>query len=453
MEPLNYQKTTMLDKKNTKLHILGGGPAGLAAGYFAKKKNIDLEIFEASDQIGGNCKTIIQGEYRFDTGAHRFHDKKDEVTSEIKGLIGKDFLKVSVPSKIFKNGTLISFPLNSLDILRNLKFSILLNIVWENMVNRFRNFDIPNNFKELANARYGKTLSNLFLLNYTKKLWGQDPIKLATSISGDRLKNLDLFTFFKEIFFNSDSSDHLDGSFYYPRYGFGTIFDQMKEYIGSENIKLNSPVERLIHDEVKIKKIVYQKGRVLEVNKIINSLPLNILINILDPTPPREIIEVVDSINYRNLRLCIIYLDMPYFTKNASIYFPEKIFSFTRIYEPKNRSKMMAPVDKTCIVIEIPYSNNDEIHLKSENKLFQEISSSLIKSRLIEKNKIIDHSFFRIDYAYPVLEIGTESKLIPVFNYLNKFNNIYHIGRAAEFKYLHTHDIIHQSSRLIDKIL
>ncbi len=442
----------MIDKENTKLHILGGGPAGLAVGYFAKKKNIDLEIFEASDQIGGNCKTIEQGEYRFDTGAHRFHDKHDKITAEMKGLMGEDFLKVSVPSKIFKNQALINFPLNSLNLLKNLKFSVLFNIVYQNIVNQFGNFDNPNNFQELANIRYGKTLSNLFLLNYTKKLWGQDPIKLATSISGDRLKNLDLITFFKEIFFNSNSNEHLDGSFYYPRYGFGTIFDQMKEYIGPKNIKLNSPVNRLVHDGKKIKEIVYKKGRVVDVSKVINSLPLNILINIFDPSPPREIIEIVESINFRNLRLCIIYLDMPYFTENASIYFPEKIFPFTRIYEPKNRSKLMAPLDKTCIVIEIPYSNNDEIHLKSENKLFQEISSSLIKSRLIEKNNIIDHSFFSIDYAYPVLEIDTENKLIPVFNYLNRFNNMYHIGRGAEFKYLHTHDIIHKSSLLIDKI-
>ena len=112
----------------------------------------------------------------------------------------------------------------------------------------------------------------------------------------------------------------------------------------------------------------------------------------------------------------------------------------------------MAPSDKTCIVVEIPYSSNEKTHLKSNEKLFQDISSNLISLRLIKKNNIIEHTFFNIDYAYPVLELDTEDKLIPVFNYLSKFNNIYHIGRGAEFKYLHTHEIIHQSSLLIDKI-
>lgn len=443
----------MPSKQKLKLHILGGGPAGLAAGYFAKKKNIDIEIFEASDMVGGNCRTIERGEYRFDTGAHRFHDKNNKVTAELKALMGKDFLNVSAPSKIFKNGALINFPLNSFNLFRNLKFSSLINIIYENICNRSKYFESPNNFKELANKKYGKTLSNLFLLNYTEKLWGCDPSSLATDISGGRLKNLDLKNFFKEIFSYTASSNHLDGSFYYPKYGFGTIFDRMKEHIGSENVKLNSPVKKLIHNGEEIKEIIYKEGHVTKVSEVINSLPINILINILKPSPPVEIIKAIKSIKYRNLRLCIVFLDMPYFSKNASIYFPEKIFPFTRVYEPKNRSKSMAPPDKTCIVIEIPYSNNDKIHFQSEHNLFDEVSNGLIKSGLIEKNKIIGYDFISINYGYPVLEVDTKNKLIPVFNYLDKFNNLNYLGRGAEFQYLHTHEIIHKSSILIEKML
>ena len=34
----------MSNKKKNRLHILGAGPAGLALGHYAKKKNIDLKI-------------------------------------------------------------------------------------------------------------------------------------------------------------------------------------------------------------------------------------------------------------------------------------------------------------------------------------------------------------------------------------------------------------------------
>ena len=48
----------MPSKQKLKLHILGGGPAVLAPGYFANIKNIDIEIFVASDILGGNFNTI-----------------------------------------------------------------------------------------------------------------------------------------------------------------------------------------------------------------------------------------------------------------------------------------------------------------------------------------------------------------------------------------------------------
>ena len=85
------------------LHILGGGPAGMASGYYAFNKNLSFQIYEASENIGGNCKTLRFNEFKFDTGAHRFHDKIPHITAEIKKILGDDLIEVSVPSKIFWN--------------------------------------------------------------------------------------------------------------------------------------------------------------------------------------------------------------------------------------------------------------------------------------------------------------------------------------------------------------
>ena len=74
-----------MDQKSY-LNILGGGPAGLSVGHYAKKKKVPFRIFEGSGQIGGNCRTITDGDFKYDTGAHRFHDKNEEVTSEKKQL-------------------------------------------------------------------------------------------------------------------------------------------------------------------------------------------------------------------------------------------------------------------------------------------------------------------------------------------------------------------------------
>ena len=83
------------------LYILGGGPAGVALSYYAYKNNIDFKLFEASSQIGGNCRTITHGDFKYDTGAHRLHDKDEKVTKVIRSVLKEDLLKVSAPSQIY----------------------------------------------------------------------------------------------------------------------------------------------------------------------------------------------------------------------------------------------------------------------------------------------------------------------------------------------------------------
>jgi len=70
--------------KPTHITVLGGGPAGLSIGYYAKKKGIPFTIYEASDCIGGNSTTLRHGDFLYDSGAHRLHDKDASVTEELQ---------------------------------------------------------------------------------------------------------------------------------------------------------------------------------------------------------------------------------------------------------------------------------------------------------------------------------------------------------------------------------
>ena len=38
--------------------VLGGGPAGLTAGYLLGKRDRDVLVLEAEDQVGGLAKTV-----------------------------------------------------------------------------------------------------------------------------------------------------------------------------------------------------------------------------------------------------------------------------------------------------------------------------------------------------------------------------------------------------------
>ena len=439
-------------KKNSDLHILGGGPAGMALGYFAFKKNLSFKLIEATNQVGGNCRTISEGKFKFDTGAHRLHDKNKEVTKLIKSILKDDLLKVSAPSQIFLKGKMIDFPLNINSIFKQLSWVELKKIISENILNKFLGLKAPSNFRDLANKQYGKTLSNLFLINYTEKLWGENAGLLSVKVSGDRLKNLHLTSLIKSYVLGKQfKPKHLEGSFYYPKNGFGTIFESIKDIISEKNILFNSPITEIFHDNGIINSISIADKESINVKNIFSTLPLNYFLKILNPKPPKEIQDIINNFNFRSLRLCIIFLNSKNFSNNASIYFPDNMFPFTRIYEPKNRSLEMSPKDKTCIVIEVPCNKNDMIFNYSNDKFFDIIEKILIQNKFLSHQDIFHKSSMRIPYAYPVLRVGVEDKIKKAIEYLNTFKNLKILGRNAKFEYVHTHNLFSEAEVLINQ--
>ena len=267
------------------------------------------------------------------------------------------------------------------------------------------------------------------------------------------MKNLNLQAVITSTFKNgSMDAKHLDGSFYYPKDGFGDIFEAIKNFIGVEHITFNSKIIGIIHDGRKIKNIDLFNKDTLDIDHLFCTLPLNILINILYPSPPKEIIDIVNQIKFRSLRLCVFTLDQIIFSENASIYFPDSKFPFSRIYEPKNRSKAMAPIGKTCIVIEVPCNSDDSIYQLSEYEFIKHIKSILINNNIIDSNKIINSTTRKIEYAYPILSIGLKDNINKVLSYLGQFKNFHLIGRSAQFKYLHTHDLFKYANNQVEQI-
>lgn len=449
--------------ETTNLHILGGGPAGLTAGYYAKKHGINFTIFEAGTHAGGNCRTLKikgadckfralqSGDFRFDTGAHRFHDKDPQVTKEVRSLLGNDLLRVDAPSEIFFKGKFYRFPLLPSDLTQKLDTKTLLKIVWEQLHNNRKKY--AENFGEFAINQYGKTLAEQFLLNYSEKLWGAPPHSLSTAISGNRLKGLDLRSFLRSAVLGPPQNPkHLDGSFFYPRYGIGMISDKLCEFIGRRHIKLQHRISCIIHKDGKIERIVLNDDTEIQAATVINTLPLTLSIRMLEPSPPPELRAVADSIKYRHLVLCVFCLNRDAFSSNASLYFPGEEFPFTRLYEPKNRSSEMAPNGQTVIVLELPCYSDDAVWNMSEAELQNKVWEALQSIKPLSPEEVIHYQAYKLPFAYPVLEVGFEERVTRLVRYFETFENLHLTGRSSLFRYLHLHDLFKAGKEVIEKI-
>ncbi|MBK53389.1 MAG: hypothetical protein CMG58_02040 [Candidatus Marinimicrobia bacterium] len=435
-----------------KVHILGGGPAGLAAAYFAKIKKIPFSIYEAKSSVGGNCRTLVFDDCNFDTGAHRFHNKNKIATSAIKSLIDNDLISVNAPSKIYWNSTMTPFPLDPKSFISDFHIVDKVKIISENIFNIFLSQKPDLSFKEAAYRKYGKTISEKFLINYTEKLWGVSANILHNEVTGDRFKNLTPLTLIKSLFNQRESnSKHLEGSFLYPKNGYGQIFESIENII-SNKIMYNYRIKKIHTKNNSIDQVSFSNGERVKTEKAISTLPLNYFIHILEPSAPEDIITMANSLKFRNLRLAIFTLNCDSFSKNASIYFPEKKFPFTRLYEPKNRSISMAPKGKTCIVIEVPYKDCDKIGEIDDDEFLMSIQNHLSSNNIINRSLFLESKSVVMPNAYPVITKESKINTKKIYKYLKSFKNLKMIGRNAQFKYLHTHHLFNNAFYKINEL-
>ena len=433
---------------NNNIKILGGGPAGIALAHYLSKSNIDFDLFEASNEIGGNAKTLQFDKFYFDTGAHRWHDKNPNITEELKKIMGGELKLVTAPSKIFWNNKLINFPITPINLFKSLPLNILIKIFLENISRLFQKSDYSN-FESMVYSQYGKTLSDLFLTNYSKKLWGLKSHKLLTKVSGNRLKGLSLMNLLKELFYKSKLQRHLDGSFYYPKYGFGTIFSSITSEIDANSIHLNSSINNISHCNKKITQIEINNNLInIADERIVSTLPINLLIKMITPHPPKSILDIAESIKFRGLILTVIQLDKPIFSENASIYFPEADIPFNRIYEPKNRSSELSPTNQTCIVVESSLNQN-EMEETDTVAFRKRIEKSLLATNLVTNKEIMKSKTIKLNYAYPIMDIESKEKIEILLRYLKEFKNMDFVGRNSLFEYTHTHNLFEEAKELV----
>lgn len=436
-----------------RLTILGGGPAGLAAAYYARRAGLDLTVYEAGPEAGGNCRTLRHGDFLFDTGAHRLHDKDPRVTADIRHLLGDDLLEVHARSQISWRGEWIDFPLSPYDLASKLPARTLLRIAGENVRQRLSPAAPAASFRDHAVSSYGETLAEMFLLGYSRKLWGEDTARLSPAVAGSRLRHLDLRTFLVEALRGKrEKTEHLDGSFYYPRHGIGSIFDRVQEEIGPARIRLGARVTGLAHARGRITSLEINGRETASPGTVVSSLPLPLMLRLLRPAPPAELLEIAGSMRYRHLVLGVFLLDRDRLTSNASLYFPDPSVPFTRIYESKNRSADMAPAGRTSIVLEIPCQREDAWWTMPEEELRGSLQHELRRLELVGGPEVLDFRSYRVPFAYPILETGFEERSQRLLAHLERFDNLHMVGRSALFRYTHIHDMFRMGRELVEEI-
>jgi protoporphyrinogen oxidase len=427
--------------------ILGGGPAGLASGWALEQFGREYSIFEKSSVHGGNARTVRFGDFKYDTGPHRFHDRDPEATQRVMELLGDDLQEVQAPARIYWQGKFVDFPLRPVQVLKSGGLSYAARAGTDFLKAKIKNWDRveADDFATFANSWFGKTIANTFLIPFSEKLWGLPASGLSPEIAGRRLPGFSVKSIVQELMSVSRKVEHLEGKFLYPKMGYGQIADKMAERLSDQRLCYRHRVVSIDTHGTQITGVGVKVGdeiRRYAPEVVINTLPITMLARMMNPLPPREVLEAASQLKFRDVVLVALFLDQEAISDAAVTYFQGGNLDFTRAHEPRNRSRMMSPLGKTSLVVEYPCFVGDDVWERDEQKLVRELVEYLEGMGLIEASNVIGTDVHRMTNAYPVYSKGYEEIAEVMLSYLAQFENLWSLGRGGSFFYGHVHDLI-----------
>ena len=451
-----------VDREKYGVVVLGGGVAGLSAGYVLSRAGSDVVLCERDATVGGLSRTIVHGDYRFDLGGHRFFTKNRKLENFLKELMGEEFVVTPRSSKIYLHGRYFDYPLKPVNALFGLGIGttvrIILDYAYEKVKKLFRKREIVS-LEDWVVSNFGRTMFNLYFKEYSEKVWGLECDRISEEWVAQRIKGLSLTVAVREALFKSRSRKvaTLIERFLYPELGIGRISDRFREEIEkSSPVYLNCSAVQVNHDGRRITSVAVKderSERLLEGEEFVSSVPLTRLVAMLDPGPTPEVIRAARELRYRSTIIVAIMIDRDKATDLTWIYFPEQKIPFGRIHEPKNWSKKMAPPGKTAVVAEYFCFENDDTWKAGDSELAETTVETLVGLGFIKKEDVLDSAVLRIRKAYPLFEVGYRQNYGKIMEYLQKFENLQTIGRGGMFKYYNMDHAIETGIKAAENIL
>jgi len=475
--------------ENKRVIIIGAGPAGLTVAYqLLKNTGIKPIILEESEFVGGISRTVVYKNNRMDLGGHRFFTKNGQVMGiweklmPIQGSPSMDdislgrefnwspsgpnpetedkvFLLRNRVSRIFYLRKFFNYPISlSIETFANMGFVRTLKAgigYFASTIHKRK----EKSLEDFYINRFGKPLYEMFFEDYTEKVWGVHPSKIAPDWGTQRIKGLSLFkvvmSFLMKPFTPSSKREtSLIEEFCYPKLGPGQLWGAMADEItkmGGE-IVFQTSVNKLSFTNGEVVKLqaLSKGGEIVtySAETLFSSMPIKDLVNAMGDVPPEEVSQVASRLPYRDFITVGLLLNK-LLIKNKTklktisnivpdcwIYIQERDVKLGRIQIFNNWSPYLVerPVETVWIGLEYFCNEGDEKWNMENEDFINYAINELQKIGIIHKEDVLDSTIIKVKKAYPGY-FGSYKNFGSVKNYLNSLDNLYCIGRNGQHRY------------------
>jgi protoporphyrinogen oxidase len=419
--------------------VLGAGPAGLTAALHLAQRGRGVTVLEAEGLVGGLARTEERNGFRFDLGGHRFFTKHPEVQALWEQVLGDELIVRPRLSRIRYGGRMFAYPLDAIDVVRNLGPVELSRALGSYLRARASSGETAT-FEEWVTRRFGRRLYRMFFSTYTEKVWGVPGSELRAEWAAQRIRGLSFGKAMMAAFRGVGDDDtgslrSLVGEFHYPRLGPGQMWEAMRDRVEAlgGRVLTGTPVTAVGVEDRRVVS-VSTPDREFAASQVISSLPLARIAQMASPAVPAAVAAAAGGLRYRDFLTVALILDGPDPFPDTWIYVHEPGVRVARIQNFRAWSPAMVP-DPTasCIGLEYFCFQGDDLWLTDDSTLIELAARELDVLGLgggVRAGHVV-----RVPNAYPIYDETYASRVAVLRDWVDRVDGLQQIGRNGLHRY------------------
>ncbi len=411
--------------------VIGAGPAGLSAAYELAKSGLRVAVLETSRFVGGMARSFDLWGHRVDLGPHRFLSEERRVNELWIELLGSNFSLVPRHTRILFEGKCFSYPLEALDLLRQLGIGRGYRSFLSFARQKLSGTSDVGDLEQWLIGHFGEYLYNIFFRPYSEKLWGVPCREIDPDFAGQRIRKLDLFEVVRSMMpLAAVRHRTLATVFGYPHGGAGALYERMADRIRMWHgeVLFEKQVKALEVSDGRVQRIVLENGETYRSEYVVSSMPLTHLLRGISTTPD-VLLAPLNRLRFRTTHLVYLRVAGKDLFPDQWIYVQSPEMRIGRITNYDNWGGENRAVPDTVLSAELWSSPGEILHGATDARLIEQTSQELESSGLLGGAPILERKVIRVPKCYPILYRGYKNDLAPIRTFLNRIPNLLVIGR------------------------
>lgn len=419
------------------LVVLGAGISGISAGYHARKIGMKAVVYEANGRAGGLLDNFTIEGFRFDNAVHLSFATEPEVRA-IFDLT--PYFSHPAVSWCWDDSAWLKHPV------QNNMFPLSVDERVQLIASLVERPDLEiKNYRDWLIYQYGESIAMRWPLPYTEKYWTLPAAELGTGWIGNRVRRADV----REVLhgaFTSDTTNHYYATeMRYPKLGGYRAF--LEPLLLDTDIRCNYQAAEI---HLKRRLIRFTNGELVSFESLISTLPLPVLINIIDEVPD-DVRNAAATLFATSVDLISVGFYQANVQPHLWFYIYDKDILAARAYSPSIKSPDNAPNNCSSLQFEI-YSSPRKPQVHSPEEMKANTMIALKRMGLVKsEDEVIFMHHKQLPWGNVVFDLGMEERRDLVRDWLETVGIIC-AGRFGEWDYLWSNQAFMSGMKAVQKI-